>query len=135
MFTKSKIIVLLLSGVGLAIVLWGFLEPTGFCGGGSQDLAAQMFVQESLRSPLATFRQHMGRYPSTEEGLKALIQPPVVEAASWRGPYLVDGTRLPLDPWGRPYQYAFPGRGPARPYDIWSLGPDPANAADDIGNW
>jgi general secretion pathway protein G len=132
--TKSNIVALLLSGIGLIGALLWVADQVRLNCGVSQELAAQMFVQESLRHPLAAFRQDMGRYPSTAEGLKALVEHPAAEAERWRGPYLQE-PRVPLDPWSRPYHYAFPGRGAARPYDIWSLGPDVANAADDIGNW
>ncbi len=51
--------------------------------------------------------------------------------AQWRGPY-VQG--LPLDPWGRGFQYAAPGIINTKTFDIWSVGPDATDGADDIGN-
>jgi general secretion pathway protein G len=71
----------------------------------------------------------MGRYPSSAEGLDALVKAPGNEPR-WRGPYLQDA--IPVDPWGSPYQYRLPSaRG--KDYDILSLGRDRAagGAGDD----
>jgi len=51
-----------------------------------------------------------------------------------KAPYM-EGGRLPLDPWGRTYQYRCPGWMNPKGYDVWSLGPDGVVSADDIGNW
>lgn len=90
-----------------------------------------------LESALERFYVHMDRYPTTEEGLKVLVDPPTGEdAKSWRGPYI---KQLRNDPWGNPYQYHYPGTHHATSFDIWSRaegGQDggEGNAAD-IGNW
>ncbi|MHB1239593.1 MAG: type II secretion system major pseudopilin GspG [Gammaproteobacteria bacterium] len=72
-------------------------------------------------------------YPTTDQGLQALVtkptQPPV--PPHWKqGGYI---ERLPKDPWGHPYQYLNPGQHGA--IDIYSLGPDGQVSNDDIGNW
>ena len=54
-------------------------------------------------------------------------------ADRWRGPYLDDAHKL-KDPWGRPYQYRYPATKSKQPYDVYSLGPDGVESADDIGN-
>lgn len=103
--------------------------------GGSQEAAARQFVTSSLNAPLEQFRIHMGDYPSTEEGIEALLRAPPGREARWRGPYIRE---IPLDPWGRPYQYRFPGtRNPlgARGFDLWSKGPNPNDESGIIGNW
>jgi general secretion pathway protein G len=70
---------------------------------------------------LRRFKQDTGRFPSTEEGLQALIvQPTSVE--NWKGPYMKDG--LPKDPWGNPYIYREPGTLNADGVDVLSFGPD-----------
>ena len=74
----------------------------------------------------------VGNYPSTEEGLEALTKKPSDDATNWQGPYV---KRLSDDPWGNPYQYAFPGEQNPDTYDIWSWGPDGQESEDDIGNW
>ena len=75
----------------------------------------------------------MGRYPTTEEGLNALLKAPEGTEDRWAGPYVRD---IPKDPWGNEYQYAFPATRSRDAYDIWSMGPDGKNNTDDdIGNW
>jgi general secretion pathway protein G len=103
--------------------------------GGAQGQAAELFVKESLKAPLFTYRMHMGDYPSTAEGLQALLTPPSGKSGSWRGPY-ISGDRVPLDPWNEPYQYAYPGTRNKGNYDLWSKGADKQSGTeDDIGNW
>jgi general secretion pathway protein G len=105
--------------------------------GGSQVDVAKLMVTQSLKTPLMTYRFQMGGYPSTEEGLAALMVAPGNKADRWRGPYLIEGTKVPvLDPWGEPYQYRFPGVHNKDGYDLWSKGPDKTDGTDDdIGNW
>jgi general secretion pathway protein G len=104
--------------------------------GGAQKDTAQMFVQQSLNVPLQAYRMHMGTYPSTAEGLNALVTPPANKADRWRGPYVKEQSGIPLDPWKNPYQYRFPGVKNKNSYDLWSMGPDGQDGtADDIGNW
>ncbi len=103
--------------------------------GGSQKDIAKLFVTQSMQAPLNAYRIHMGDFPSTAEGLQALITPPANRAERWRGPYLQE-SKLPLDPWGEPYQYRYPGVKNKNGYDLWSKGPDKADGTDDdIGNW
>ncbi len=92
---------------------------------------AKVWATDVTSTALERFRLDVGRYPSTAEGLAALLQAPAA-ATGWGGPYL---DRLSLDPWGRDYHYACPGIRSHRPYDIWSLGPDASLSSDDIGNW
>ena len=105
--------------------------------GGSQIDIAKLMVNQSLKTPLVTYRLQLGSYPSTEEGIQALATAPANQADRWRGPYLADGTKLPLlDPWGEPYQYRYPGTHNKDSYDLWSKGPDKTDGTDDdIGNW
>jgi general secretion pathway protein G len=84
---------------------------------------------------LDMFRLDVGRYPTSSEGLNALIQNPGVQ--NWTGPYLKKNT-LPKDPWLRDYQYRSPGeRG--GDYDLWSLGADGSEGGEgdnaDITSW
>lgn len=77
-----------------------------------------------LRSALDVFRNDCGRYPSTEEGLKALINNPGTE--DWKGPYV---TLIRADPWGHHYLYSGEGAN----LTLISLGPDgAANTPDDL---
>ncbi len=88
-----------------------------------------------MKTPLVTYRLQMGAYPSTDEGLQALLAAPTGKADRWRGPY-VEGNKIPPDPWGEPYQYKCPGVHNKDGYDLWSKGPDKTDGTDDdIGNW
>jgi general secretion pathway protein G len=75
---------------------------------------------ESLASAVDLYFLDTGRYPSTSEGLGALVQK-TGTAMGWNGPYL-KGDGIPKDPWGRPYQYRSPTQSAA--YEIVSLGAD-----------
>jgi general secretion pathway protein G len=90
---------------------------------------------ESFSSTLDLFYLDTGRYPSTTEGLDALVQRPGGVQA-WNGPYL-KGATVPNDPWGHPYIYRGPGEHGA--YDIISLGSDGqeggTGTAADITSW
>lgn len=91
----------------------------------------------AINTALDQYRLDSLSYPSTEDGLKALVKKPDNETAAknWNGPYLKE---LPTDPWGNAFQYAFPGskNGEATKPDIWSRGPDGKDETeDDIGNW
>jgi general secretion pathway protein G len=91
----------------------------------------------AFKTPLQAYRMDVGDYPSTNQGLEALISPPsdLANQNKWVGPYL-DSQNLPKDPWGNPYQYEYPGKRQEIWPDIWSLGPDGQDGNDDdIGNW
>lgn len=90
---------------------------------------------ELFRQGLETFRMHMGRYPTPQEGMEALqVAPP--NSPNWRGPYLTK--TIPKDPWGNVYLYRSPGE-QARDFDIISLGadgqPGGAGEAADVVSW
>ena len=89
--------------------------------------AAQIQI-ESFSSALDLFYLDNGRYPSSSEGLPALVQRPG-NSSSWNGPYLKTAS-IPTDPWGRPYIYRSPGS--HAPYEIASYGPtgEPSGAGD-----
>ena len=91
----------------------------------SQDIRA-------LEAALNLYKLDNYDYPTTDQGLEALIQEPSSpEPPNWKeGGYL---DRLPLDPWQQPYLYLSPGENGA--IDIFSLGPDQQPSDDDIGNW
>jgi general secretion pathway protein G len=75
-------------------------------------------------------------YPSTEQGLQALVVKPNLPPlpANWKGPYLANS--IPLDPWGGKYVYKCPGERNQGSYDISSAGPDgKGGGGDDIANW
>ena len=105
--------------------------------GQSQQDVARLFVRDSMKTPLVRYRIDLGDYPTTAEGLQALVAAPSSAGAKWRGPYIdAGGGKVPLDPWGQAYEYRYPGVKNAGGYDLFSKGPDrAADTADDIGNW
>ncbi len=87
----------------------------------------------NLEVALDSFEVDTGRYPTTQEGLAALIEAPS-NLKGWNGPYIKRG--VPKDPWGNPYIYTCPGRHNTDGYDLQSLGPDGQEGGDDdIDNW
>lgn len=105
--------------------------------GQSQEAVARIFVRDSLKTSLTRYNMDVGNFPSTAEGLNALVTPPANKAERWRGPYAAaPGGQLPVDPWGEPYRYRYPGTKNKNGYDLFSVGPDKAEGTeDDIGNW
>ena len=76
----------------------------------------------NLEAGLDLFKYDVDRYPTTDEGLQALLKaPPGIE--NWNGPYIKKAAGI-KDPWGQPYHYRSPGEHGA--YDLYSDGPDPA---------
>jgi general secretion pathway protein G len=103
--------------------------------GSATEKTAKMKIT-ALETPLFSYRFDMGDYPSSAEGLRALITAPADKAARWRGPYLKKGQDDITDPWGEPFQYSYPGTRNKAGYDLWSKGPDKQDGtADDIGSW
>jgi len=97
----------------------------------ARKAAAMADVFANIATALKLYELDVGNFPTTEQGLNALITQPT-GVSNWRGPYI---ETKPLDPWGREYQYVCPGT--HRPdYDLFSLGKDgQAGTADDVGNW
>ncbi len=94
---------------------------------------------KTVQQALDMYKVDNRSYPSTEEGLQALLAKPADETRSvaWDGPYLSEDT-LPVDPWGNGYRYEYPPtRGKSRDVpNIWSAGPDGKdNTEDDIVSW
>jgi general secretion pathway protein G len=101
--------------------------------GKAKQKTAQAQLQ-LLGTALDLFHLDVGRYPTTEEGLRVLKEKPN-NLPGWGGPYL--DKAIPNDPWGRPYVYKSPGEHGT--YDLSSLGADGASGGDgenqDINNW
>jgi general secretion pathway protein G len=117
--------------VGLLLTLVG---PKIMKGLGTGQRGAAKAQIELLGQALDTFRLDVGRYPTTQEGLSALITNPGVE--KWDGPYLKKNA-IPGDPWKKPYTYQCPGT--HGEYDLYSYGPDGTQGGDgenkDIVSW
>ena len=97
---------------------------------------AKADVQVNIPSALKLYELDNGFFPSTEQGLTALLTKPSTQPIpeNWNGPYL---EKKPLDPWKRPYQYASPGTNRPHDYDLFSMGKisDPKKNDDDVTNW
>jgi len=94
--------------------------------------AVRADINANIATALKLFELDNGSFPTSSEGLNALLSKPV-SATNWNGPYL---ERKPIDPWGREYQYQYPGTHNSGGYDLYSLGQDGENGnEDDITNW
>ncbi len=104
---------------------------------GSQDTAREQKAVidiGSLETALGMYRSQNYNYPTTEQGLEALVEQTEIEPLPKRFPEGGFIKRLPKDPWGNDYQLLNPGE--HGKMDVFSMGPDgEANTDDDIGNW
>lgn len=89
----------------------------------------------NINLSLNRFEIDLGRYPTSSEGLRVLIEKPSDGAKAWGGPYL-DSNVVPPDQWGNPWNYRQPGQHRTDSYDLWSNGPDGREGGgDDVANW
>ncbi|MBN1869289.1 MAG: type II secretion system major pseudopilin GspG [Candidatus Omnitrophica bacterium] len=96
---------------------------------------AEADINSNIGLALKLYKLDNGRYPSTEQGLKALFSKPSSNPVpkNWNGPYLESEA---LDPWKTEYLYKCPGAHNSTGYDLYSLGADGAEGSDDdIKNW
>lgn len=129
-FTLLELLVVLVV-LGL---LAGIVGPKYFSQLGKSEVKVARAQIESLAKALDLYRLDVGHYPTSEQGLAALVAKPS-DAAKWDGPYLQKG--VPLDPWSREYLYRSPGENGE--YDLLSLGKDGQPGGDgenaEIANW
>ena len=128
-FTLIELLVVMVI-LGLLAALVG---PRLFGHVGQANQKAARTQVEMMGQALDAFRLDTGRYPTTAEGLNALVTNPGAEG--WNGPYLKKG--VPNDPWKKPYQYQCPGS--HGEYDLFSLGLDGAPGGEgenkDVNSW
>ena len=130
-FTLVELLVVMV----ILVLLAGVVGPrvVGYLGTSKTKIARLQI--EGFASTLELFRVDVGRYPTSAEGLKALIEKPTA-ASVWNGPYLKK-SEVPVDPWGKPYIYLSPGQ--HGPFDLSSLGADGALGGEgenaDIRSW
>jgi general secretion pathway protein G len=91
---------------------------------------------DSYKTALGVYELDNNMFPSTEQGLLALItQPSGATLPNWKGPYL-DPPLIRSDPWGHAYIYKYPGQKITNSFDLYSPGPNGIEGDDDdIGNW
>jgi len=114
-FTLLELLVVMVI-LGLLV---GYVAPRYFQQVGKSEVKMAQAQIDSLQKALDVYRLDTGRYPSTDQGLKALVERPANEP-KWGGPYLKKG--VPLDPWGHAYLYRYPGE--RNELDLVSLGKD-----------
>jgi general secretion pathway protein G len=114
-FTLLELLVVVVI-IGL---LAGFVAPRYFGQVGKSEVNVAKAQLDALEKALDQYRLDIGRYPSAELGLEALVKRPVNEP-KWNGPYLRKS--VPLDPWGKPYLYRIPGE--KGDFDLVSYGKD-----------
>lgn len=114
-FTLLELLVVMVI-IGL---LAGYVGPKFFGQIGKSEVKAARAQLDALTKALDQYRLDVGRYPSTEQGLAALVAKPADEV-KWAGPYL--NKAIPKDPWGVDYQYRSPGE--HGDYDLMSFGRD-----------
>ena len=124
-FTLLELLVVIVI-IGL---LAAYVGPKYFAQLGKSEVTIAKAQIEAFEKSLDTYRLDVGRYPTTDEGLAALLVAPATAGAKWNGPYLKKG--VPPDPWGHPYQYHAPGA--TAEYEIISLGRDgqPGGSGED----
>lgn len=117
-FTLIEVLVVIVVIAVLATVV----APNLFQHVGMARETAARSQMEILGVALDSYRLHVGRYPTTQEGLGALWERPAGAPATWRGPYL--RKQVPLDPWGNAYIYSSPSARDAAGYSLLTHGAD-----------
>ncbi len=128
-FTLIEImVVVLIIGLLTALIAPNFFNRVDQAG----QAAAKADIA-TISNQLALYRLDNFNYPTTSEGLQALVTNP--GKSTWTG-YL---DSIKTDPWGNPYQYSFPGTNNSNGFDLWSFGRDGQSGGEgvdaDIGNW
>lgn len=103
---------------------------------GNIDVAKDSRVESDIKTigtQIKAYEMSNFAPPTTEQGLAALVEPPTAAPEPRRWKKLLE--EIPMDPWGRPYQYRSPGEKNPGGYDLFSLGQDGVESADDLGNW
>jgi|SRR3972149_5565582 len=124
------VLVILVIIASLAVTAYGPIQRRAYINAAKTQIKA-------LKTPLQAYRLSIGDFPTTSQGLEALLEPPsdLANQDKWDGPYL-DSIVVPKDPWDAPYQYQYPAKNQELWPDIWSLGPDGRDGTeDDVGNW
>jgi general secretion pathway protein G len=124
-FTLLELLVV----IAILGLLIGLVAPAALRQLGSARISVAHQSIERLSSVLDLYKLDMGTYPSTEQGLQALLVQPS-DASSWSGPYL-KGDKTPQDPWNHPYIYRSPSTRQNHEYDLCSRGPSAAADATD----
>lgn len=130
-FTLLELLVVL----GIIAMLAGIVGPQVMKHMGASKTKAAKVQIEDLSAALDMYKLDTGRYPTTEQGLVALVEKPA-DSKRWNGPYLRKA-KVPQDPWVEDYHYASPGE--HGKFDIYSYGADNKEGGEgedqDINGW
>src|SRR6202046_3019135 len=126
-FTLLELLVV----IAILGLLIGLVAPAALRQLGGARISVAKQSVERLGSVLDMYKLDVGGYPTSDQGLRALVEQPT-GVATWNGPY-VKGN-VPVDPWNRPYSYANPSSRAGHDYDLCSLGPTGAGGSDLICN-
>jgi general secretion pathway protein G len=133
-FTLIEImLVVIIIGVLAAMVVPNIIGS----GDKAKKTAARTDIESNLSTALDLYKMDAGQYPTTDQGLSALITQPTASPVptQWNGPYLKK-KKIPKDPWGRDYIYASPGTHNTESYDLSSLGASGTEGgSDNVDNW
>ena len=124
-FTLIELMVVLVI-LGLLV---GLVGPRLFGRVDSSKVQVAETQIKMLRGALQAYRLDIGRFPSTAEGLTALLRPPPEVASFWSGPYLDD--EMPLEPWRTPYRYEHPTDN-LQGFALYSLGADAKEGGEGV---
>lgn len=98
------------------------------------ELRIKSDIHSTISIALESYFVAAGRYPTTEQGLAALVEKPTIDPVPERWHAAMD--EIPTDAWKRPYKYRCPAERSGHPFDLWSVGKDGIDGtADDMGNW
>ncbi len=103
---------------------------------GNVDVAKETRVESDIKNIVTQLKVYESRNlapPSTEQGLKALVERPTVEPIPERWTQLLE--EVPKDPWNREFRYEYPAKRSKADFDVYSLGKDGVDSEDDFGNW
>jgi len=132
--------VLLVAGILALLAAFAIPRLMGSAEKAKADIARAAIGRNGpIAKALDSFKWDMGKYPETDEGIKALMEPKTrVDDERYNGPYL-ENDKI-TDPWGEEFNYRSPGEFHEDSYDLWSSGPDRKDdngkdGSDDIKNW
>lgn len=130
-FTLLELLVVL----GIIAMLAGIVGPQVMKHMGASKTKATKVQIEDLAAALDMYKLDEGRYPTSQQGLAALVERPA-DAKRWNGPYLRKD-KIPQDPWNQDYHYVFPGQ--HGKFDLFSFGADEKEGGEgedqDINSW
>lgn len=130
--------------MAVVVIIGLLISIVGVAVSGQMDRARMSTTRgqiDSLEQALGLYRLDNGRFPTTDQGLQALVSAPTAgpPARNFNPAGYLDKKRLPTDAWGVPFQYQQPGSFNPDGFDLWSLGADSAPGGEganaDVGNW